>query len=1134
MGRCSVTQQQEVVLILDDPSEEDQFEAGAHGAVAAAIGNLIENELGGIVIGLEGKWGSGKSTVVRLLRQKLDPNKTRVLIFDAWAHQGDRLRRTFLQALIEELKEAGWLHPDTAKELREQLVGRSSVIHTKSTARLSLEGMLTSVSVLFVPLGIAWINSKSQVDQKVALYPGIFLLLAPVGVVILFLLAKGVGFAPRGRRAKSGWRRNLSYVSPLSFFAKDQKVTSSTASIEKGEPTSVEFEEWFSDILSKSLGGDRRLLVVLDNLDRVEEPVAKTILATMQIFTGSSTRAKSSWASNVWTLIPYDPAGLSQLWNGESTKQDISPSDGVPRVPPDTPKSAAFIEKIFQVRFEAPPLVLSDWRGYLAKLLSFALPNVDEDDTDSVLNLRALYRRIETGTGLWQEPPTPRQLKQFVNQIGAIRRQRDDISLVHVAYFALLRQDGLDVAELLLRGDIPSDSLIHLFKIGVEEELAALYFGTTPALAQQLLLGGALEKALGQGDSVAVGELKERSGFADALKSLKLIALLADGGLMLTRTVATLEDAGVFDLPAAKRWLDRSVIPLAKKNPSWTLLGSPGGSGLAKLLDHMSPDDATFSGNLKKIVKTPLEADVDGHLQLEGVASLSDALIAAGRPIDSVRIRVEIPTANLSGSLSFFGKVVKNPDSRGALEISAAPATVATQLVVDTTSENFAIAAEALDVLLARPNQIDLKVLGLGCIKWLQTQDPTNSPNLGIVFRCVDLARSVVGTEELLAGPADDGTLMHIVSFSNQSSMFEQAAVASMFHLLIRPAMPTPVSRGTAAVGVQTIMTCLSDPSQHAGLVAAQLEWLKKHSPEACQILFQISANPTFKPWVEHQLRELSQASALIISPDQFCEKWQLLLAALSRDAFATIAQSLVKHENDRTILLGHTSDPAFVLAVLRAIPPDVPEFVEIRAWASGIVLTIGNDAWTAAFANPKRDPLLDLAIELAETGHAPVDPPGLLDAIQFHFHAMATSQPVSNPSAEDIGRLTGILGVGARTATSSQFCADLEGMDATIGSGLLVSYGIFLSKESVFRTHSKLPNFITRAVDSAQWDSVKWFVETARTHPDILQTANRVNEMEHLHKRVKEKIGQFIDAGELPPPTLIEISKLFDNDFRT
>src|SRR5690606_22069420 len=49
-------------------------------------------------------WGSGKSCVVSMLKRRLEEThigRIGVYVFDAWSHEGDPLRRVFLEELTE-------------------------------------------------------------------------------------------------------------------------------------------------------------------------------------------------------------------------------------------------------------------------------------------------------------------------------------------------------------------------------------------------------------------------------------------------------------------------------------------------------------------------------------------------------------------------------------------------------------------------------------------------------------------------------------------------------------------------------------------------------------------------------------------------------------------------------------------------------------------------------------------------------------------------------------------------------------------------------------------------------------------------------------------------------------------------
>src|SRR5690606_5587730 len=76
--------------------------------------------------------------------------------------------------------------------------------------------------------------------------------------------------------------------------------------------------------------------------------------------------------------------------------------------------SDSFLDKIFQVRFHVPPPVLSDWRSYLYGLIEEALPE------HGVEERHVIYRVFDHCRARTGEPPTPRELKLYVNQIGAI------------------------------------------------------------------------------------------------------------------------------------------------------------------------------------------------------------------------------------------------------------------------------------------------------------------------------------------------------------------------------------------------------------------------------------------------------------------------------------------------------------------------------------------------------------------------------------------------------------------------------------------------------------------------------------------------------------------------------------------
>ncbi len=105
------------VFVPDLPSQRDSFETNkAYKRIISAIVNIVSSTTNnGISIGVEGSWGAGKTTIINLLRDALHnsspseqgQSQIRLIAFDAWAHEGDPLRLTFLETLKDGLIKEG-------------------------------------------------------------------------------------------------------------------------------------------------------------------------------------------------------------------------------------------------------------------------------------------------------------------------------------------------------------------------------------------------------------------------------------------------------------------------------------------------------------------------------------------------------------------------------------------------------------------------------------------------------------------------------------------------------------------------------------------------------------------------------------------------------------------------------------------------------------------------------------------------------------------------------------------------------------------------------------------------------------------------------------------------------------------
>ena len=259
------------------------------------------------------------------------------------------------------------------------------------------------------------------------------------------------------------------------------------------DPTSVEFESVFRELLSEALRPKtRKLLLVLDNLDRVQPSDALSIWSTLQTFLGNSDYRQADWIDRLWILIPYDGKAILRLWDGSVSDATNSTTSKL---------ATSFLDKTFQLRFRVPSLLLSNWRRFLQDALHQALPDHQEADFHDV------YRAFATKGGLETSAPTPRELKIFVNQIGALHREwREEFPLSHLACYVLLQKDAVSVYDVLHSNE---DQKFLTRNIGAQwrEIIAALYFGVPAQEARQLLLRRPIEVALASGDGNGLSEL---------------------------------------------------------------------------------------------------------------------------------------------------------------------------------------------------------------------------------------------------------------------------------------------------------------------------------------------------------------------------------------------------------------------------------------------------------------------------------------------------------------------------------------------------------------------------------------------------------------------------------------------------
>lgn len=503
-------------VLPDNCAEEDLFDDKTHKQIADKLYDIISaNPKDGLTIGLEGEWGSGKSTVVKLLQDRfktVKTDKTFVFYIDAWEHEGDHLRRVFLETLIDKLK--NWREWDSAtidqlNEISDRVTSKKVSKTIEHTSQITGFGKWVAFTALFVPLGASLVSVFAEkVTTKWTgnicwrFWASLALAIAPVWVYAAKWLWNLILRLFKKKNGKSGY----------ALFETEANVDTTYETSREEERSSVEFERYFGKII-QAVGIDQ-MVMVIDNLDRINPEDALRIWSTLQAFVQNKNPvADREERPSKWIIVPYAQEGLSKIWRDGNT---IGETSGDKR---SGTRPLSFMDKSFQLRLHVPKMVISGWKSFAIQCLKEAAFHLDGEDIATILNVLSWTRESLT------DAPSPRQIKIYVNQVGlACSLHGSRVPLEAICFYVnkkyLKGLSDRQLEEELEDGTISPASLPqYTGNKALASEVAAILYGVPEDKAMQILLAPALTFALKISDSDYLRHAHEIHGdvFCDVL-----------------------------------------------------------------------------------------------------------------------------------------------------------------------------------------------------------------------------------------------------------------------------------------------------------------------------------------------------------------------------------------------------------------------------------------------------------------------------------------------------------------------------------------------------------------------------------------------------------------------------------------
>lgn len=1109
--------------LSDLPATEDEF--GPHKRVAQTLAELFQSSSeDGQTVALEGSWGSGKSTVVMLLRSELEGNdQIKVSLFDAWSHRGDPLRRTFLETLIDSL--GGWLRdPDKWAQEREEMSGRVRNTTSKETPRLTRLGIAFAVALLFVPVGVAisgFVSAFTLLESRqwLAITGGILSGL-PLLLLSIFVLALLVAWPWPWLRRKLEAVLGEGPGHALVLLAGRTVTETDSRTYESPDPTSVEFAATFRELMGEVLAeNDRRLVLVLDNLDRVDADDALAIWSSMQAFLQQSEHAKPDWLDRLWILVPYDPDGISRVWRSAAETRKFNeaqdPGEERERTSRQNALAAAFLDKTFQVRFEVPPPVLSDWQSYLSEQLAHGMPDHD----------KAEFANVQRVLSLHHEPtwaPTPRDLKLHVNQIGALHRQVSlhDISLATMSYYVILRREQPDVPGFLRTGAIPP-VIEALLDAEAHVSLARLWFNTDAERAQELLLSVPIVEAIRAGDGSRLNDVYQRSpqGFWPVLDNA------AERGQL------RLNDAE-YVLPAAKCFSEsdafarpRSVIAErtvgalstgARTIESWTRLDSERGDALAVLIELTGFERDLIADVIQAAANSEITADggeqenADVRDWVGGITALLVRLADAGVDLNEVATEsFEVP----GGAAGWIAGCFEMAESGSGVDIERRfrPGTEV-QAIVDAIASVVPTGqfddphVSAVVVSNSVLPDVSWDALADAVDKRLQTTETIPMEEIDRLSWVLIYFRNNNRMQGVATGLVQTGHIYH--HLHQVLSKKGWAPRARLIHLVgsVDPALSAPPDAvENATAGHDALIALLSAPESRPDIVAEFVNQLgARPAPGIAYALAE--GNEAAVPFVKEVIGAILEKNKRAIEPNDLMSRWQLVKRLLDEDTLKDVICQLCKDGVLRARLMEENFNSEFWDLYELTLRCAGKKKAALRNWLVEALDAVPQDEWKEHLC--QLDGCVKLLITLQVPGQIAL-------GLEFKEALIQHARSTVGGAAQEGNLVSDWESVTAAVAADwiKLLREDLLGVAIQAGGGIngqfFRFYGGIITSATIHRAGEIIHKLFWPLIEQKNSEGIHWMADRIEADPSLVvdhPNKARVNEF-------KEKLAAALEA---------------------
>jgi hypothetical protein len=381
------------IYIQDDVLKDLEQDTFGHKHIAGAVVESILHTAPPYIIGIFGGWGTGKSSLLEMIKASLPGDKTKTVTIDAWRYSSsDNLRRAFLVHVAKELA------PNMLDDLRRKLY---------SSEEETLPGKSSEFDQLENKPKFRVREVLSQILRSSLTFLGIAFMFL-VSLFILYsikTIMQGQGIRDFIERFDwNGWLNsflNLAFI-PLLLTVMDylrlyifqRPVTITHERIDADEL----FTEYFGKVVNEASGHFpyiKKLVIFVDNLDRLTDDKMVEALESLKTFINND---------NCVFVVACDDRVVRSV---------INSSDKIPNFGENEKTNGRagehYLDKFFQQTFRLPEYMSINLHDFAER--NFETTQLYEKLKSQKVDIRNLISII-----IPSDVNSPRKIKRLLNE----------------------------------------------------------------------------------------------------------------------------------------------------------------------------------------------------------------------------------------------------------------------------------------------------------------------------------------------------------------------------------------------------------------------------------------------------------------------------------------------------------------------------------------------------------------------------------------------------------------------------------------------------------------------------------------------------------------------------------------------